>query len=430
MLSKRLNARLENIIKNDKYKDYIFEQDIIRLLSSNKDYTRELKNKQLEIFNWFKSHGIRVITNDEINEIDEDEDLFEEDSIENSDDDNNNNEDKIIKTKKIEEISHYSHDDVVRQYLKEIGEKPLMMPEEEMQLAKLYAETKDPEIKKRFIEANLRLVVSIAKRYVGHGLLFMDLIQEGNMGLMRAVDRFDYTLGFKFSTYATWWIRQSITRAIADQGRTIRIPVHLNEQVQKYNKAIRLLGNELNREPTDLEVLEYMNKNKMVVQKNKILTIKDIEDFKHYLGNSIISLDVPVGDDANDRDSVLGDFIPDESTLMPEDEAEKSDLAESLRMVLAMLPEREAKVLRLRYGLDDGIQRTLEQVGKEFGVTRERIRQIEAKAFRRIRHPKYNKYLNGYIDKESKFKINNFVRPKNTVMDTKVPKLPDNSTNN
>ena len=305
-----------------------------------------------------------------------------------------------------------------------------MTPEEEVQLAKLYAEIKDPEIKKRFIESNLRLVVSIAKHYVGHGLLFMDLIQEGNIGLMRAVDRFDYTLGFKFSTYATWWIRQSITRAIADQGRTIRIPVHLNEQLQN-NKAIRLLGNELNREPTDLEVLEYMNKNKMVVQKNKILTIKDIEDFKHYSGNSIISLDVPVGDDANDRDSVLGDFIPDESTLMPEDEAEKSDLTETVRMVLAMLPEREAKVLRLRYGLDDGVQRTLEQVGKEFNVTRERIRQIEAKAFRRIRHPKYNKYLTGYIDKEGKFKTNNFVKSKNTIMDTKVPKLPDdNNTNN
>ena len=401
MLPKRLIKRLENIAKEYKNDEIITDKDIKRLLSSNKDYASALKNKFPEICETLENNGIKVITEKELHEIEELEKNSESiDNInENIDSVNEDDDEEEIDTNisnlesTIVQYSEANTIDMVREYLKEIGNIPLMTAEEELDLAKKYAETKDPAIKKQFIESNLRLVVSIAKRFVGHGLLFLDLIQEGNLGLMRAVDKYDYTLGYKFSTYATWWIKQAITRALADQGRLIRIPVHLNEQMLKYDKAVRQLNVELDREPNDSEVLKYMNDNKMVVQKNKVLTMEDILNFKKYKGQ-LVSLDTPIGEE---DDSVLGDFIPDTNAESPEKFTEENSLKEAVREALKQLPEREAKVLTLRFGLDGSKARTLEEVGKEFNITRERIRQIEAKALRKLRHPKYNRQLVGYI---------------------------------
>ena len=262
-------------------------------------------------------------------------------------------------------------EDSVRMYLKEIGKVPLLSAEEEIELAQRMEEG-DQEAKKRLAEANLRLVVSIAKRYVGRGMLFLDLIQEGNLGLIKAVEKFDYRKGYKFSTYATWWIRQAITRAIADQARTIRIPVHMVETINKLIRVSRQLLQELGREPTPEEIAEEMN---MPVDRvREILKISQ----------EPVSLETPIGEE---EDSHLGDFIQDDNVPVPSDAAAFTLLKEQLVEVLGTLTEREQKVLRLRFGLDDGRARTLEEVGKEFNVTRERIRQIEAKALRKLRHP-------------------------------------------
>lgn len=275
-----------------------------------------------------------------------------------------------------------SIEDPVRMYLKEIGKVPLLSAEEEIELAKKM-ELGDQEAKKRLAEANLRLVVSIAKRYVGRGMLFLDLIQEGNLGLIKAVEKFDYRKGYKFSTYATWWIRQAITRAIADQARTIRIPVHMVETINKLIRVSRQLLQELGREPSPEEIAAEMN---MPVERvREILKISQ----------EPVSLETPIGEE---EDSHLGDFIQDDNVPVPADAAAFTLLKEQLVEVLGTLTEREQKVLRLRFGLDDGRARTLEEVGKEFNVTRERIRQIEAKALRKLRHPSRSRKLKDYLD--------------------------------
>ena len=275
-----------------------------------------------------------------------------------------------------------SVDDPVRMYLKEIGKIPLLTAEEEVELAKRM-EAGDEVAKKRLAEANLRLVVSIAKRYVGRGMLFLDLIQEGNLGLMKAVEKFDYRKGYKFSTYATWWIRQAITRAIADQARTIRIPVHMVETINKLMRVSRQLVQELGRDPTPEEIGKEMN---MEVEK-----VREIMK----IAQEPVSLETPIGEE---EDSHLGDFIPDDEAQAPAEAATFTLLKEQLLEVLDTLTPREQKVLRLRFGLDDGRARTLEEVGKEFDVTRERIRQIEAKALRKLRHPSRSKKLKDFLE--------------------------------
>lgn len=275
-----------------------------------------------------------------------------------------------------------SIEDPVRMYLKEIGKVPLLSAEEEIELAKRM-ELGDMDAKKRLAEANLRLVVSIAKRYVGRGMLFLDLIQEGNLGLIKAVEKFDYRKGYKFSTYATWWIRQAITRAIADQARTIRIPVHMVETINKLIRVSRQLLQELGREPTPEEIAAEMN---MPVERvREILKISQ----------EPVSLETPIGEE---EDSHLGDFIQDDNVPVPADAAAFTLLKEQLEEVLSTLTEREKKVLTLRFGLEDGRARTLEEVGREFNVTRERIRQIEAKALRKLRHPSRSRKLKDYLE--------------------------------
>lgn len=273
-------------------------------------------------------------------------------------------------------------DDPVKMYLKDIGKVPLLNNEEEAELAKKMMEG-DIEAKQRLSEANLRLVVSIAKRYVGRGMLFLDLIQEGNLGLMKAVDKFDYTKGFKFSTYATWWIRQSITRAIADQARTIRIPVHMVETINRQVRAQRQLLQEFGREPTPEEIGAFMG-----IPTEKVIEIQKI-------AQDPVSLETPIGEE---EDSHLVDFIEDSRAASPSDVAAQSMLREQLLSALHKLTPREEKVIRLRYGLEDGKSRTLDEVGREFNVTRERIRQVEAKALRKLRNPARTKWLKDYLD--------------------------------
>ncbi len=273
-------------------------------------------------------------------------------------------------------------DDPVKVYLKEIGRVPLLSPEEEINLAIKMA-AGDAFARKRLSEANLRLVVSIAKRYVGRGMQFLDLIQEGNLGLIKAVEKFDYTKGFKFSTYATWWIRQAITRAIADQARTIRIPVHMVETINKVKKISSQLLHQNGHEPTAEEIAEEMG-----------VTVEKVREIMR-VAQEPVSLETPIGEE---EDSHLGDFIPDEDALVPAEAAYHTLLREQLGDVLGTLTPREAKVLRLRFGLEDGRPRTLEEVGKEFNVTRERIRQIEAKALRKLRHPSRSKRLKDFLD--------------------------------
>lgn len=279
-------------------------------------------------------------------------------------------------------IGDVAVDDPVKMYLKDIGKVPLLTGEEEIELAQKMLEG-DQEAKRKLSEANLRLVVSIAKRYVGRGMLFLDLIQEGNMGLMKAVEKFDCTKGFKFSTYATWWIRQAITRAIADQARTIRIPVHMVETINRQVRTQRMLLQELGREPTSEEIGERMG-----------ISAEKVEEIQR-IAQDPVSLETPIGEE---EDSHLSDFIEDNKSVAPPDQASQTMLREQLISALHKLTPREEKVIRLRYGLDDGKQRTLEEVGKEFNVTRERIRQIEAKALRKLRNPSKSKKLRDYLD--------------------------------
>ena len=304
-----------------------------------------------------------------------------EDLILDNDDIILDDEDEVEIIDDVDVLEGVSTEDPVRMYLKEIGNVPLLTTEQEVELAKR-VEAGDEEAKKQLTEANLRLVVSIAKKYVGRGMPFLDLIQEGNMGLMKAVDKFDYTKGYKFSTYATWWIRQAITRGIADTGRTIRVPVHMVETINKTLRMTRTLLQELGREPTPEEVAERLN-----VSVSRVREVLKIS-------RDPVSLDTPIGEE---DDSHLGDFIEDDSALSPADFAAFSMLRAELATALESLTDRERQVVKLRFGLEDGRARTLEEVGKEFNVTRERIRQIEAKALRKLRHPSRSKRLKDFL---------------------------------
>ena len=352
-------------------------QKIVKKAKENGKMTYGELAKELEdtnpeqidkVFDAFEEMGVNLL-NDDFEEEPDIEDL------------------KEVEDLKLDEITDTSFegvsvDDPVRMYLREIGKIPLLSYEKELELAKRILEN-DEEAKQELAEANLRLVVSIAKKYVGRGMLFLDLIQEGNMGLIKAVEKFDYTKGFKFSTYATWWIRQAITRAIADQARTIRIPVHMVETINRLIRTSRHLLQQLGREPTPEEIAKEME---MSVE--KVMEIQKI-------AQDPVSLETPIGEE---DDSHLGDFIQDEDSPAPHDAASYTLLREQLEEVMNTLTPREAKVLKLRFGLEDGKARTLEEVGKEFDVTRERIRQIEAKALRKLRHPSRSKKLRDYMN--------------------------------
>ena len=366
----KIDSIKNKLIENGKRNGFITYKEVLRSfekLDINPefidDFYKQAEDNDLEILG-FQDDMIPEKV-DEEDEIDskEDADFF----VSQSDDD-------ILKGVNI--------DDPVRMYLKEIGKVSLLSAQEEVELAKRM-EAGDEEAKKQLAEANLRLVVSIAKRYVGRGMLFLDLIQEGNLGLIKAVEKFDYTKGFKFSTYATWWIRQAITRAIADQARTIRIPVHMVETINKLIRIKRQLLQELGRDPTPEEIALEME-----MEPEKVREILKI-------AQEPVSLETPIGEE---EDSHLGDFIPDDEVQAPSDVATFTLLREQLSNVLHTLTDREQKVLRLRFGLDDGRARTLEEVGKEFDVTRERIRQIEAKALRKLRHPSRSKKLKDYLE--------------------------------
>lgn len=362
--------KLEELIERGKSKKNVLEyQEITEMFHE----LRLDEEKYDLIMQVLEKHEIDIIRTQEKEEVPESELVdIEEESVEDTD----------IENIDLTVPDSVNIEDPVRMYLKEIGKVPLLTAEEEIDLAQRM-ERGDEEAKKRLAEANLRLVVSIAKRYVGRGMLFLDLIQEGNLGLIKAVEKFDYRKGFKFSTYATWWIRQAITRAIADQARTIRIPVHMVETINKLVRVSRQLLQELGREPTPEEIAD-----KMDIPVERVREIIKISQ-------EPVSLETPIGEE---EDSHLGDFIQDDNVPVPADAAAFTLLKEQLHEVLGTLTEREQKVLRLRFGLDDGRARTLEEVGREFNVTRERIRQIEAKALRKLRHPSRSRKLKDYLD--------------------------------
>ncbi|MCI5649126.1 MAG: RNA polymerase sigma factor RpoD [Fusicatenibacter sp.] len=370
--------KLKELVAYAKKKKNVLEYQEIN------DFFRDmpLEAEQMEkVFEYLESSGIDVLR---LSDMSEDPNLVDNDLLLLDDEDIDLSEEEDIDMENIDLSvpEGVSLEDPVRMYLKEIGKVPLLSAEEEIELAQRMEEG-DEDAKKRLAEANLRLVVSIAKRYVGRGMLFLDLIQEGNLGLIKAVEKFDYRKGYKFSTYATWWIRQAITRAIADQARTIRIPVHMVETINKLIRVSRQLLQELGREPTPEEIAEEMHMS--VERVREILKISQ----------EPVSLETPIGEE---EDSHLGDFIQDDNVPVPADAAAFTMLKEQLEDVLGTLTEREQKVLRLRFGLDDGRARTLEEVGKEFNVTRERIRQIEAKALRKLRHPSRSRKLKDYLD--------------------------------
>ncbi len=367
-----VKKKLEELLIMAKKNKYCIEDNDI--INAFKDNNEVLKKDKLPILlDFFESNGIDVLTiTEDEDSKDDDMDLYDDTEEEEVD----------MGQIDLSAPDGVSIDDPVRMYLKEIGKVPLLSAEEEIDLAQRI-EQGDEEAKKKLAEANLRLVVSIAKRYVGRGMLFLDLIQEGNLGLIKAVEKFDFRKGYKFSTYATWWIRQAITRAIADQARTIRIPVHMVETINKLIRVSRQLLQELGREPTPEEIAKEMD-----VSEEKVREIMKISQ-------EPVSLETPIGEE---EDSHLGDFIQDDNVPVPADAAAFTMLREQLDEVLMTLTERERNVLRLRFGLDDGRARTLEEVGKEFNVTRERIRQIEAKALRKLRHPSRGRKLREFLE--------------------------------
>ncbi|MBQ9329232.1 MAG: RNA polymerase sigma factor RpoD [Solobacterium sp.] len=392
---KTLDELKEDFINVYKEDGAIYQKDVMAALER-----LDMSDDDMDaLWDWFSAQGIAVSEDEDIEELDEDDvDLMDDEEEEEDDrigrDDDDEEEDKDAETpanmNKILSKAYSSRsgsvslNDPVKMYLKEIGRVPLLKPEDEPEIAKRIEEG-DEEAKNILISSNLRLVVSIAKKYVGRGMLFLDLIQEGNMGLVKAVEKFDYTKGFKFSTYATWWIRQAITRAIADQARTIRIPVHMVETINKLSRIQRQLIQELGRDPTAEEISARMEG----ISPEKVREIQKI-------ALEPVSLETPIGEE---DDSHLGDFIEDKDAMSPDEYANNQLLKDEINSVLAGLTEREEKVLRLRFGLYDGRTRTLEEVGKEFNVTRERIRQIEAKALRKLKHPTRSKRLKDFFDK-------------------------------
>ncbi len=368
---KIFEAKLKKLLKDAKKKGTVQDDDIIDALKDTQSLlTPDYMAKALD---FFEKNNVDVLNfSDDEPDLDDDDlgiDLSEEEEID-------------IEHIDMSVPEGVSLEDPVRMYLKEIGKVPLLTADQETDLAQRM-EKGDEVARKQLAEANLRLVVSIAKRYVGRGMLFLDLIQEGNMGLIKAVEKFDYRKGYKFSTYATWWIRQAITRAIADQARTIRIPVHMVETINKLTRVSRQLLQELGREPSPEEIAEEMD-----IPVDRVREIQKISQ-------EPVSLETPIGEE---EDSHLGDFLPDDDVPAPSEAAASMILKEQLVEVLGTLTEREQKVLRLRFGLDDGRARTLEEVGKEFNVTRERIRQIEAKALRKLRHPSRSRKLKEFLE--------------------------------
>ena len=368
---KLFDGKMKDLLKVAKKKNNVLRDDDI--VDALKDVptllTPDYLAKALEYFENNKVEVLNITDDDDIDDEDLEFELSEEEEID-------------LEKIDMSVPEGVSLEDPVRMYLKEIGKVQLLTADEEIELAKRM-EKGDEDAKKQLAEANLRLVVSIAKRYVGRGMLFLDLIQEGNMGLIKAVEKFDYRKGYKFSTYATWWIRQAITRAIADQARTIRIPVHMVETINKLTRVSRQLLQELGREPSPEEIAEEMD-----IPVDRVREIQKISQ-------EPVSLETPIGEE---EDSHLGDFLPDDDVPAPSEAAASMILKEQLVEVLGTLTEREQKVLRLRFGLDDGRARTLEEVGKEFSVTRERIRQIEAKALRKLRHPSRSRKLKEFLD--------------------------------
>ena len=377
--AKTADAGAENGVASAQEKFQIKLRELLALAKKKKnmleyqeisDFFRDMnldEEKMEKVLDFLEANKVDVLRISDGDDEDDDIILDDEDEVEIIDD--------------VDVLEGVSTEDPVRMYLKEIGNVPLLTTEQEVELAKR-VEAGDEEAKKQLTEANLRLVVSIAKKYVGRGMPFLDLIQEGNMGLMKAVDKFDYTKGYKFSTYATWWIRQAITRGIADTGRTIRVPVHMVETINKTLRMTRTLLQELGREPTPEEVAERLN-----VSVSRVREVLKIS-------RDPVSLDTPIGEE---DDSHLGDFIEDDSALSPADSAAFSMLRAELATALESLTDRERQVVKLRFGLEDGRARTLEEVGKEFNVTRERIRQIEAKALRKLRHPSRSKRLKDFL---------------------------------
>ena len=382
--------KIENEIKEEKNKKETKEEKKEEEIKEE-DKVKDIVKKAKETGKITYSELAEELEDTNPEQIDKVFDAFEEMGVDLLNDDFEQEPDlddlKEVEELKLDEITDnnfegVSVDDPVRMYLREIGKIPLLSYEKELELAQRILEN-DEEAKQELAEANLRLVVSIAKKYVGRGMLFLDLIQEGNMGLIKAVEKFDYTKGFKFSTYATWWIRQAITRAIADQARTIRIPVHMVETINRLIRTSRHLLQQLGREPTPEEIAQEME-----IPVEKVMEIQKI-------AQDPVSLETPIGEE---DDSHLGDFIQDEDSPAPHDAASYTLLREQLEDVMSTLTPREAKVLKLRFGLEDGKARTLEEVGREFDVTRERIRQIEAKALRKLRHPSRSKKLRDYMN--------------------------------
>lgn len=372
MQTDQMREHLENLVEMAKKNDNtLIDTEIVNYFVGKPDIalTTDMMTK---IFDYLDEHHVAVLS-----ETEDDDEILDDMILEDP-------EDADIDVEKIDLSvpDGVSIEDPVRMYLKEIGKVPLLTAEEEIELAKRM-EAGDEKAKQKLAEANLRLVVSIAKRYVGRGMLFLDLIQEGNLGLIKAVEKFDYEKGYKFSTYATWWIRQAITRAIADQARTIRIPVHMVETINKLIRVSRQLLQELGREPLPEEIAEAMD-----------ISVERVREILK-ISQEPVSLETPIGEE---EDSHLGDFIQDQNVPVPAEAAASNLLRDQLNEVLDTLTEREQKVLRLRFGMDDGRARTLEEVGKEFQVTRERIRQIEAKALRKLKHPSRSRKLKDYLD--------------------------------
>ena len=370
MTKEKFRTKLKELLEYAKKKKNVLEYQEIN------DFFKDMDLEAIKIekvYEYLEGHGVDILREEK-----EDDDL----ALEVLESELDSEEEEDLENIDLSVPEGVGVEDPVRMYLKEIGKVPLLSADEEIELAERM-EQGDEDAKKRLAEANLRLVVSIAKRYVGRGMQFLDLIQEGNLGLIKAVEKFDYRKGYKFSTYATWWIRQAITRAIADQARTIRIPVHMVETINRLIRAQRQLVQDLGREPTPEELSEFMH-----LPVERVVEIQKISQ-------EPVSLETPIGEE---EDSHLGDFIQDDNIPVPADAAAFTLLKEQLVDVLGTLTEREQKVLRLRFGLDDGRARTLEEVGKEFKVTRERIRQIEAKALRKLRHPSRSKKLKDYLE--------------------------------